>query len=71
MTIPSIVIANLALAALVVAAVGGLIWLAHRLPEHAPRSDERWGTGGDPWVVSDPLPLEQVAVHEHTLRPAA
>jgi hypothetical protein len=67
MTTTSIVIANLVLVGLVVAALSGLVWLAHRLPRHAPRSDVKWGTGGDPWVVSDPLPLEQVALHERRL----
>jgi uncharacterized membrane protein len=64
MTTSSIVIVNLILAVLVVAAVGGLVWIAHRLPTHAPEHDARWGRGGNPWVASDPLPLAQVARHE-------
>jgi hypothetical protein len=23
-----------------------------------------WGNGGNPWVVSDPLPLAQISAHE-------
>ena len=64
MTISSIIIVNAILAVLVVAAVGGLVWLAHRLPTHAPEHDARWGRGGNPWVASDPLPLAQVSLHE-------
>jgi hypothetical protein len=55
---------NLFLALLALAAVAGLVRLAHRLPETSPLSDERWGTGGDPYVPSEPLPLHQVAEHE-------
>ncbi len=65
MTISSIIIVNAILALLVVAAVGGLVWLAHRLPTHAPEHDARWGRGGNPWVASDPLPLAQVSLHEN------
>jgi hypothetical protein len=57
-------IVNLCLAVLALAAVAGLVRLAHRLPETAPLSDERWGTGGDPYVPSEPLPVRQVAEHE-------
>jgi hypothetical protein len=57
-------IVNLCLAVLALAAVPGLVRLAHRLPETAPLSDERWGTGGDPYVPSEPLPVRQVAEHE-------
>ena len=64
MTISSIITVNLLLSLLTIAAVGGLVWLAHRLPTHAPQHDARWGRGGNPWVASDPLPLAQVARHE-------
>jgi hypothetical protein len=64
MTTTTIVTVNLLLSTLVIAAVAGLVWLAHRLPETAPHHDEHWGGGGDPWVASDPLPLHQVARHE-------
>ncbi len=60
----TIIAINLILSAIIVAAVAGVVWLAHRLPVLAPRSDERWGIGGDPWVPSAPLPLQQVARHE-------
>jgi hypothetical protein len=58
------IIVNLCLAVLAFAAVAGAVRLAHRLPEAAPLDDERWGTGGDPYVPSEPLPLHQVAEHE-------
>jgi hypothetical protein len=64
MTTTAIVSVNLLISAFVVSAVAALVWLAHRLPETAPHHDEQWGGGGDPWVVSDPLPLHQVARHE-------
>jgi hypothetical protein len=64
MTTTTIITVNTLLAALVVVAVGGLVRLAHRLPELAPHHDEQWGTGGDPWVPSDPLPLHQVTRHD-------
>jgi hypothetical protein len=64
MTTTTIITVNAMLAALLIVAVGTLVRLAHRLPEWAPHHDEQWGTGGDPWVPSDPLPLHQVARHE-------
>src|ERR1700730_1496418 len=64
MTTTPIISVNALLAVLVIVAVGTLVRLAHRLPEQAPHHDEQWGTGGDPWVPSDPLPLHQVARHE-------
>ena len=64
MTMTTIVTMNLLLSAYIVAAVAGLVWLAHRLPETAPHHDEQWGGGGDPWVGSDPLPLHQIVRHE-------
>jgi hypothetical protein len=64
MTTTTIITLNALLAVLVIGAVGTLVRLAHRLPEWAPHHDEQWGTGGDPWVPSDPLPLHQVARHE-------
>jgi hypothetical protein len=57
-------IINLLLALVAIAAVGGLVVLAHRLPSSAPHNDASWGTDGDPWVPSDPLPLQQLASHE-------
>jgi hypothetical protein len=57
-------ILNLLLALVAIGAVLGLVWFAHRLPSAAPLSDESWGTGGDPWVPSDPLPFRQLANHE-------
>jgi hypothetical protein len=64
MTTMTIISVNALPAVLVIVAVGTLARLAHRLPEWAPHHDEQWGTGGDPWVPSDPLPLQQVARHE-------
>jgi hypothetical protein len=64
MTTTTIITVNALLAVLVLAAVGALVRVAHRLPALAPHHDEQWGTGGDPWVGSDPLPLHQVARHE-------
>jgi predicted PurR-regulated permease PerM len=64
MTTTTIITVNALLAVLVIVAVSTLVRLAHRLPERAPHHDEQWGTGGDPWVPSDPLPLHQVARHE-------
>jgi hypothetical protein len=58
------IIVNLCLAAFALSAVAGLVRLAHRLPETVPQSDERWGTGGNPYVPSEPLPMRQVADHE-------
>lgn len=65
MTNSMIVSLNAGLSLLVVLAVGGLVALAHRLPSSAPHHDTAWGTGGNPWVPSDPLPLAQLAAHEH------
>jgi hypothetical protein len=56
---------NIVLGLLVIGAVAALVHLAHRLPSSAPHSDESWGTGGDPWVASDPLPFRQLVEHEH------
>ncbi len=64
MTTSTIITVNALLAVLVLAVVGTLVRLAHRLPAMAPQHDEQWGTGGDPWVASDPLPLHQVARHD-------
>jgi hypothetical protein len=64
MTITAIIIMNTCFALLAVGAVAGVVRLAHRLSGHAPLSDVRWGTGGDHWVPSAPLPLHQVALHE-------
>lgn len=64
MTPTAIVTMNAVLAVLLLAAVAAVVRLGHRLSDHAPRHDERWGAGGNPWVPSDPLPLHQVARHE-------
>jgi hypothetical protein len=64
MTLSTIVAVNLVLSALVVLALFAIVRLARRLPTAAPQHDERWGRGGNPWVVSDPLPLHQIAWHE-------
>ena len=64
MTTTTIITVNALLSLLVVAAVGLLVRLAHRLPETAPHHDEQWGRSGDPWVASDPLPLHQITLHE-------
>src|ERR1700687_569060 len=56
MTTTTIITVNALLAVLVIVAVGTLVRLAHRLPEWAPHHDGQRGTGGDPWVSSDPLP---------------
>ena len=65
MTNSSILLLNASLSILVILAVGALVALAHRLPSSAPHHDALWGSGGNPWVVSDPLPLAQLAAHEH------
>ena len=64
MTLTTILSLNAVLAALMVAGGAAVVRLGHRLSDHAPRHDERWGAGGNPWVPSDPLPLHQVARHE-------
>jgi hypothetical protein len=64
MTSTTIILVNVLLSILVLAAVGGLTHLAHRLPNAAPDDDENWGKRPDVWVVSGPLPLHQVARHE-------
>jgi hypothetical protein len=64
MTNSLIIVLNLTLALFVFAALAALVHLAHRLPSSAPHHDELWGNGGNPWVVSDPLPLAQLAAHE-------
>ena len=64
MTTTTLVILNLALSLLTVAAVAALVRLAHRLPSTAPRADAGWGEGSDRLVPSDPLPLVQIARHE-------
>lgn len=64
MTTTAILTINSVLAALVIAAVAVVVRLAHRLPSTAPHNDESWGTSGDPWVISDPLPLRQLVAHE-------
>lgn len=64
MTQTTFIIMNLFLALATFAAVAAVVRLAHRLPSAAPLSDERWGTGGDPYVPSQPLPLHQVSAHE-------
>jgi len=70
MTPTTIIVLNGALALLTAGALPSLIWLAHRLPAAAPHHDRLWGRGGDPWVVSDPLPLAQVVAHERERRAA-
>jgi hypothetical protein len=64
MTTSTLLIVNSILGILAVAAVAALARLAHRLPTAAPHSDSSWGTAGDPWVVSDPLPFRELADHE-------
>jgi hypothetical protein len=64
MTISLIIVLNVTLSLFVFGALAALIHLAHRLPSSAPHHDELWGNGGNPWVVSDPLPLAQLAAHE-------
>jgi hypothetical protein len=64
MTSTTIILVNVLLSILVLAAVGGLAHLAHRLPSAAPDDDEDWGRRPDVWVASEPLPLNQVARHE-------
>jgi hypothetical protein len=64
MTISTIVLINVFLSVFTLLALAGLVLLAHRLPSRAPHADESWGTSGDPWVASDPLPLAQLAGHE-------
>jgi hypothetical protein len=64
MTPTILITVNVVLGALTIAAVAALVRLAHSLPTSAPHSDEQWGTCGDPWVVSDPLPLRQLLRHE-------
>ena len=64
MTPTTIVLVNLLLSILVLAAVGGLVHLAHRLPDTAPDDDETWGTRPDAWIASAPLPLHQIVRHE-------
>jgi hypothetical protein len=58
------IIINLILALIALGSVYGLVLFAHRLPSSAPHHDESWGTAGDPWVPSEPLPLHQVTVDE-------
>jgi len=65
MTNSLIIPLNASLSLLVILAAGALVALAHRLPSSAPQHDSLWGSGGNPWVVSDPLPLAQLAAHEH------
>lgn len=64
MTQTTFIISNLLLSLLAFAAVAIAVRIARRLPESAPVSDDRWGTGGNPHVTSEPLPLLQVAEHE-------
>ncbi len=64
MTTTTIILINLFASAFAVLGVAGLALLAHRLPSRAPHADASWGTSGDPWVGSDPLPLAQLAGHE-------
>lgn len=64
MTTTTLLIVNSILGLLTIAAVAALAHLAHHLPSSAPHSDEQWGTGGDPWVVSDPLPFRELSAHE-------
>ena len=65
MTTTLIIVLNATLGLIVIASVGALIALAHRLPSAAPHHDALWGSDGNPWVVSDPLPLVQIGAHEH------
>jgi hypothetical protein len=64
MTNSLIIVLNVTLSLLVFLSLGALVRVAHRLPSSAPHHDELWGKGGNPWVVSDPLPLAQLAAHE-------
>jgi hypothetical protein len=64
MTTTTIILVNLILSLLALAAVGGLVRLAHRLPDAAPADDEDWGKQTDYRVTSTPLPLEQIARHD-------
>lgn len=64
MTTTTFILVNLFLALGLAAALAAAVRLAHRLPDAAPLDDTRWGTGGDPFVPSEPLPLHQVAEHE-------
>ncbi len=64
MTTTMLITINAALGLLTMLAVASLTFLAHRLPAAAPHADAAWGTSGDPWVPSDPLPLAQLAAHE-------
>lgn len=64
MTTSTLLIVNSILGLLTIAAVAALVRLAHRLPNAAPHSDVAWGTTGDPWVASDPLPFRELAEHE-------
>ena len=64
MTLTTIVTVNIVLSAFLLTALLAVVRLAQRLPDAAPHHDERWGRGGNPWVVSDPLPLHQIALHE-------
>ena len=64
MTNSLIIVLNLAMSLFVFVALAALVHRAHRLPSSAPHHDELWGNGGNPWVVSDPLPLAQLAAHE-------
>ena len=64
MTLTTITTVNALLGLLMLAGVAAIVRLGHRLSDRAPRHDERWGAGGNPWVPSDPLPLHQVARHE-------
>ena len=56
--------ANLLPSLLAFAALAAAVRLAYRLPESAPADDHRWGSGGDPYVPSEPPPLHQVAEDE-------
>ena len=60
MTTPFIIL-NVLLALAALGSVLGIVWFAHHLPSSAPHSDASWGTSGDPWVPSEPLPLHEVA----------
>ena len=66
MTTSLLLTVNIVLGLVAILAVAALARLAFRLPSSAPHSDEQWGAGGDPWVVSDPLPLRELARHEES-----
>ena len=65
MSITYVILVNVILDVLVIGALSRVMLLARRLPAAAPRHDKSWGLGGDPWVVSDPLPVIELVTHEY------